>query len=91
MGLDRVTLGAFPFFPVLRADHVRGPVAASAHGVEGEVGRALVDPAGDALSGGPARAHDELAARVRVREHAHVQALGLAVREDLDLKGEDKV
>ena len=71
---------------LLGADDVRGPVAPAADGVEGEVRGALVDPPGDALARRPRAAHDELAARVRVREHADVEALHLAVREDLHLK-----
>ena len=70
----------------LGADDVRGPVASAADGVEGEVRGALVHPPGDALARRPRAAHDELAARVRVREHADVEALHLAVREDLHLK-----
>ena len=77
VGLDRSLLGA---------DDVRGPVAPAADGVEGEVRGALVDPPGDALARRPRAAHHELAARVRVREHADVEALHLAVREDLHLK-----
>ena len=71
---------------LLGADDVRGPVAPAADGVEGEVRGALVDPPGDALARRPRAAHHELAARVRVREHADVEALHLAVREDLHLK-----
>ena len=71
---------------LLGADDVGGPVAPAADGVEGEVRGALVDPPGDALARRPRAAHDELAARVRVREHADVEALHLAVREDLHLK-----
>ena len=71
---------------LLGADDVRGPVAPAADGVEGEVRGALVDPAGDALARRPRAAHHELAARVRVREHADVEALHLAVREDFNLQ-----
>ena len=70
----------------LRADDVRGPVASAADGVEGEVRGALVDPAGDALARRPRAAHDELAARMRVREHADVEALYLAVLQDVHLR-----
>ena len=71
---------------LLGADDVGGPVAPAADGVEGEVRGALVDPPGDALARRPRAAHDELAARVRVREHADVEALHLAVREDVHLE-----
>ena len=71
---------------LLGADDVRGPVAPAADGVEGEVRGALVDPAGDALARRPRAAHHELAARVRVREHADVEALHLAVRKDVHLE-----
>ncbi len=71
--------------PPLLADDLGGPVAPAAHGVEGEVGRAVVDPTGNAVPRGPPRAHDELPARVRVREHALVVAHRLPVRKDLHL------
>ena len=73
-----------------RTDDVRGPVAPPADGVEGEVGGALVHPPGDALAHRPRTAHDELAAGVRVREHADVVALDLAIFEDVDLNNRGK-
>ena len=76
---------------LLCADDLRGPVAPAAHWVECQVARALVLPAGDALARGAPRAHDELAARVGVREHANVVALGLAVGQDLNLEKVDNV
>ena len=69
----------------LGADDVRGPVASAADGVEGEVRGTLVHPAGDALARSPRTAHDELATRMRVGEHADVEALHFAVLEDVDL------
>ena len=73
--------------PLLLCAHdVCGPVAPAAHGVEGQVGRALEDPAGDALAGRAAGAHHELAAGLGVRVHADVVALRLAVAKDVDLE-----
>ena len=56
------------------ADDLADPVAASAHGVEGQVARALVDGAYYAETGVP-EAVDELFAGRRMGEDAHVQAL----------------
>ena len=70
----------------LRADDVRGPVASAADGIEGEVRGTVVRPAGDALARRPRLAHDELATRVRVREHADVVALYFAVLQDVHLR-----
>ena len=81
-----VCYGESDWRTLLGADDVGGPVAPSADGVEGEVRGALVDPPGDALARRPRAAHDELAARVRVREHADVEALHLAVRQDVHLQ-----
>ena len=71
---------------VLLADHVRCPVAPSSHGVECQVGRALVDPADDAGGQGAPGAGDKLPAGVGVGEYADVVTLGSAVSVDLDLK-----
>ena len=67
------------------ADDLADPVAASAHGVEGQVARALVDGA-DYAEAGVTEAVDELLAGGRVGEHAHVQALRRPVLQNPHLQ-----
>ena len=81
----RPSSGICIFFDLLGAYDVGGPVAAAAHGVEGEVRGALVLPTGDALASRPSRTHDEFAARVRMRKDADVVTNGFAIRENFDL------
>jgi hypothetical protein len=69
----------------LRADDVGGPVAPAADRVEGQIGRALVLPSGDAFACGSARTHDEFPTGIRVREDTDVEALGLAVLQHANL------
>ena len=75
---------------LLGTDEVGGPVAAAAHRVEGQVRRALVDPADDSLVESSPGAGDELLARVRVREDADVGAVRNAVRADGHLQEEER-
>jgi len=62
------------------------PVASSAHGVEGEVGGALVDPPHDALVERTSGAGDELLARLRMREDPNILTLRNAIGQDSDLE-----
>jgi hypothetical protein len=67
------------------AHNLINPVAATAHRVEGQVGGALVDGAGDA-GARVAETVDKLLAGEGVGEDADVQALRIAILQDSNLR-----
>ena len=69
----------------LGADDVGGPIATAADGIEGQIGRALVLPTGNAVPGRPPATHDELPAGVRMGEHTNVMAEGAATGQNFNL------